>query len=105
MMKVEIVLDEDKIKAEGEYEVDEIKRCVCVPFEEKGLRRLETGDRTIVFCDKNRDNDYAWLWRANLILVDEDWFVRYVKKWIWEDEDGQEDVIAGFKKHRLGAYA
>lgn len=105
MMKVEIVLDEDKIRAEGEYEVEEIKRCVCNPFEQKGLRKVETTDGSIVYCDKDRDNDYAWLWGANLTLVDEDWFVRYVKKWIWEDEEGQEDIITGFSKHQLGAFA
>ena len=105
MMKVEIVLDEDKIRAEGEYEVEEIKRCVCNPFEQKGLRKVETTDGSIVYCDKDRENDYAWLWSANLTLVDEDWFVRYVKKWIWEGEYGQEDIITGFSKHKLGAFA
>ena len=34
MMKVEIILDEDKIRAEGEYDVDLVKYNVCRPFDE-----------------------------------------------------------------------
>ncbi|MCM1054028.1 MAG: hypothetical protein NC394_00775 [Bacteroides sp.] len=105
MMKVEIVLDEDKIRDEGEYEVSEIRRCTCIPFESPYLRRLKTDDNSIVYCGTGSNHDYTHLWRANVSLVEDDWFVHYVKKWIWEDEDGQEDILDGFSKNKVGAYA
>ena len=105
MMKVEIVLDEDKIKAEGEYEVEEIKRCVCDPFEQNGLRKVETTDGSIVYCDKNRDNDYAWLWGANFILVDEVWFIHYVKSWLWVHDENIEDILEIAKTDKVGVFA
>lgn len=105
MMKVEIVLDEDKIKAEGEYEIEEIKRCVCDPFEQKALSRLETEDGSIVYCDRDRDDEHVQLLLANVSLTDESWFARYVKKWICIDDSDEEDVLATAKKIKVGAFA
>ena len=105
MMKVEIILDEDKIRAEGEYEVEEIRRCVFNPFERGFLRKLETTDNSIAYCDNGKKNDYAYLWRANAYLVQKEWFIRYVKKWIWTDEDEKEDIVESFSRNRVGAYA
>ena len=105
MMKIEIVLDEDKIRAEGEYEVDEIKRCVCVPFEEKMLSKIETNDGSIVYCDMDCDDKHVQLLSASISLTDEAWFAHYVKKWVCIDDGDEEDVLASAKKIKVGVFA
>jgi len=105
MMKIEIVMDEDKIRAEGEYAVEEIKRCVCSPFESKKLRRVETTDGSIVYCDRDRNDEHVQLLLANVSLTDEVWFAHYVKKWMCTDDNDEEDVLATAKKIKVGAFA
>lgn len=105
MMKVEIVLDEEKIKAEGKYDVEEIKRCVCNPFEQKALSRIKTNDGSIVYCDRDRDDEHVQLLLANVSLTDESWFAHYVKKWTCVDDGEEEDVLKTVRKIQVGAFA
>lgn len=105
MMKVEIVLDEDKIKAENKYEVELVKYNICKQFEKKNLCKMETTDGSIVYCDSNKDEDFTCFWYVNLSLAKTPWFVRYVKKWLWFRDGVQEDVKEGFLKNKVGAFA
>ena len=60
----------------------------------------------IVFEDSGTENDFGCLWAANMELLDEDWFARYVKSWRWyDDEDGEEDILSQAVKRRDGAFA
>ena len=105
MMKLEIVLDEDKIRAEGEYEVEMVKYNVCRPFNEKKLCKVETFDGSIVYCDANRDEDFTSFGYIILSLAKTEWFVRYVKKWIWYRDGNREDILENFSRNKVGAFA
>ncbi len=105
MMKVEIVMDEDKIREEEEYDVELVKYNVCRPFEEKGLCRIVTSNGSIAYCDRERDEDFTWFWYVNLSLAKTPWFVRYVKEWVWFRDGNRENVKEGFLKNKVGAFA
>ena len=105
MMKMEIVLDEDKIRAEGEYEVELIKYNVCRPFDEKKLCKVETFDDSIVYCDADREEDFTSFLGLMLSFAETKWFVRYVKKWMWYRDGNREDILENFSKSKVGAFA
>ena len=92
MITMEIALDEDKIRAEGEYDVELIKYNICRLFYEKKLCKIETLDGSIVHCGANRDEEVKSFGYIILFLAQSKWFVRYVKKWTWDRDGNREDI-------------
>ena len=109
MLKVKIVLDEEKINADAVYYPAEIRRVIDEAFFEQGI--IKEGD--CFYVGTGSDQDFGGLWAVNGSLAQKPWFVKYVKEWLWyNSDDGEnendfsiEDVLEGFHKHRIGAFA
>ena len=82
MLKLEIRLNENKIRTEGKYTTKE-------------------SDGTLVFVGRGRAKDYGCFGMLITALKREMWFMNYVEKWIWynsddgesEDDFAVEDVL------------
>ena len=54
----------------------------------------------LVFQDKGHGDDFATMWDVILSLLRADWFRECAASCVWEDENGEEDVLAQAGKVR-----
>ncbi len=101
-MGTRIVLDEEKIKKEGKYNLEKIYKNIDEMAEESGLIKK---NKYTYIC-KGDEKDLAALGIFNFQnLVEEEWFTKNVKEWIWLDKkEGNQDLIATCKKYEEGIW-
>ena len=46
------------------------------------------------FTDKGHNDDFAVMWDIILSLLRADWFVECAASCVWQDEDGEEDILS-----------
>ncbi|MBO5577417.1 MAG: hypothetical protein J5956_14135 [Ruminococcus sp.] len=100
--KLEIELDEDKIRADGEYTVEQLRQHIIDSFADVGITNMVEDSKTMIFIDNTYDFDFFA--RFGLIVsdlyYDEPWFCKYAKKVLWYNnghgKDHCEDVIETF---------
>ncbi|MEE1282525.1 MAG: hypothetical protein UHK60_09805 [Acutalibacteraceae bacterium] len=110
MMKVEILLDEEKIKKESEYTPESIYDAVRRNFKQFDLLEIPTNDKTIMFRDKGNNTDYGGLWKGIHILYNADWCKPYLIKCMWYSDEEYEngelysenvlEILSKFKVNR-----
>ena len=85
-----IVMDEDKIRKEGKYDLDKLYQNIEYTY----------------ICQGN-EKDLAALGIFNFMnLVEEEWFTKNVKEWTWIDrKEGDTDLIESCKKSNEGIWA
>ncbi len=96
-MGTRIVLDEEKIKREGKYNLEKIYKNIDEIAEESGLIKK---NKYTYIC-KGDEKDLAALGIFNFQnLVEEEWFTKNVKEWtLINRKEGNEDLIEVCKKH------
>ena len=110
MYKIEFRFNEQKIKADGEYELAEFYRVIRIMFGENNLPEIKTNDGSLWFKDNGGEQDYGAMWGITLSLSDEEWFVKYIEKLYWYDDDEKtgvfehEDVLATYRRRKVGAF-
>lgn len=114
MIKVEIELDEQKIKDDGKYVPESILECMDDAFLRRNQKILEAeGFRRVYRDSGNTEKDFAILGGLVLDLVKKDWFGNNVSKIMWynsdngknEDDFYVEDFLANIKKKKFGVFA
>ncbi len=92
-----IVMDEDKIKREGIYDLEELYQKIDELAEHAGLIKK---NKYTYICQGN-ERDLAALGIFNFMnLVKKEWFTRNVKEWIWLNKnEGDTDLIESCKKN------
>ena len=84
-----IVMDEDKIRKEGKYDLDKLYQNIDELAEHAGLIKK---------------NKYTYICQGN--EKDLAWFTKNVKEWIWIDrKEGDTDLISTCKQHYDCAWA
>lgn len=109
MLKLEIVLNRDKIRADGKYEWAAMQASLDMLFKQKGLRRAGLG----IYVGSGKPDDYAKFWSIIWALAKKDWFMQNVEKWLWyNSDDGKdendfavEDILAFCKSRQIGVGA
>ena len=64
-----------------------------------GLPCVPDGD-VLAFKDKGHGDDFAVMWDIILSLLRSDWFMDCASSCVWQDESGEEDVLAQAGKVR-----
>lgn len=98
MLKMEIVMNEDKIRSEGKYSLEKIYKVIDEAFAEKNLPKIEKG----VYQDRNGRHDYADMGNIILWLVQEEWFMQNVSSFLWYVNDSVEDILRTCKRKKFG---
>lgn len=101
MLKLEIRLNENKIRKEGKYTTECLNQTLISAFEEEQLDCRKESDGTLVFVGRGLAKDYGCFGMLITALKREMWFMNYVEKWIWynsddgesEDDFAVEDVL------------
>ena len=89
-MTVNFTFDKAAIERRGRT-LEDVHRTVKSLFAAHGLPCAVDGD-ALSFQDKGHGDDFACMWDIILSLLRSDWF--------WQDEDGEEDVLAQAGKVR-----
>lgn len=101
MMKMEIKLDEVRIRKDGEYDVADLWQMIDKEFASACTKEVQPDGSVMYTGIEDRDyfTDFA---SAHMILSDKEWMAKYCVKWIWydnDDDEGQpydeEDVLVG----------
>ena len=95
MMKMEVQMDENKIKKSGGYSVEQINDMVSEVARKKGIsKRNDKG----LFIGNGDDKDFSNFGRIVLYLIDQDWFLPFVKTWMLYADEETDDLANYFKK-------
>lgn len=87
MIKVKIVLDEDKILSEKKYSLEKIWEAVNAAFLSKSFRTEGKG----LYTGTNHPHDFANVWLICYELGQKDWFLFNVKEWKYYNSDMYEN--------------
>ena len=104
--KLEMELDDEKIIADGKYEIDSIYHTFRSWFKEEGISEISKNARELVFAsNKTDDKEFAKFSLIETSLVKEKWFIPYIKRMAWYDTVygtvSKEDVIKVLKEDGL----
>ena len=97
-----IVLDEEKIKREGQYDLKKLYQNIDELAEYAGLIKKNK----YTFVCKGDEKDLAVMGIFNFMnLVEEEWFTKNVKEWTWiSKKEGNTNMIEYCKKHNEGVW-
>ena len=98
MNKLELELDEKKVLADGEYNLNELYGYIdYIAVTEKGLRK----EGNFYIEDDPVDDGFGMIAAVELILLRNDWFRKYVKTlncYWWDEETNSFDVEDGIEE-------
>ena len=86
-MRVQFSFDKAAVERLG-HTVDDVYRTIKKLFAAHNLPCVDEGD-SLAFQDKGHGDDFAYMWDIILALLR-----------VWQDEDGEEDVLAQAGKVR-----
>ncbi len=107
MIKVKIVLDEEKILREKKYDIEKMWDAIDGAFLSKNIMIEEKG----WYYGTNHPHDYSNFGLVCLALEKEFWFMDNVIEWKYyindtpdNDDFTEEDFLAQAKVHKAGSY-
>lgn len=102
LLGTKIVIDEEKVLREKKYKLDVIYEYLDKLAEQCNLIRIDKN----TFHAKGNEKDLA-----NVALfvckyaVENEWLTKNIKEWVWISENsGNEDMMAKFKKEKIGVW-
>ena len=98
-MQVRITFDEAAVKRRG-LTLESVHQTVKSLFAAHDLPCVSDDGGTLAFGDKGHGDDFACMWDIILSLLRSEWFMDCASSCVWEDEDGEEDVLAQAGKLR-----
>ena len=105
MQKMLIQLDEERINAEGKYDIEKMWKVIDSFFEEGECIKEVLPDGAVMYHGNPKKPNYlAYFGMAYAELEDIEWFVKYVSKWIWYENsnDASQDFLETDCKIRMG---
>ncbi len=91
-MKVQFSFDKATVERRGRT-LEDVQRAVKSLFAVHDLPCVSDGD-ILAFKDKGHGDDFACMWDIILSLLRADWFMDCAAACVWQDEGGEEDVLA-----------
>ena len=87
-MKMKIVFDEEKVRREGKYNVDEMQDSIDMSFADLEIPKIDRG----VYQAQGKSKDFSHFLGICMGLRKVEWFMKYIDTWIWEKNNSFEDV-------------
>lgn len=91
-MNVKFSFDEAMVKRRG-FMLEDVHRTVKSLFTARDFPYVSEGDY-LSFADKGHGDDFAVMWDIILSLLRSDWFLDCAASCVWQDEDGEEDILS-----------
>ena len=90
-MNVKLSFDSATAERQG-CTVEQMRQTVKDLFAAHDLPCVSEGD-TLVFADKGHGDDFACMWEISLALLRSQWFLDCASSFVWQDADGEEDLL------------
>ena len=97
-MQVNFTFDKAAVGRRG-HTMEDVHRTVKSLFAVHNLPCVSDGE-PLSFKDKGHGDDFACMWDIILSLLRSEWFMECAAACVWQDEDGEEDVLAQARKVR-----
>jgi hypothetical protein len=97
-MKVRFSFDKAAVERGG-HTLKDVYQTIKSLFAVYGFPCVSDGD-ILIFKDKSHGDDFAVMWDIILSLLWAGWFMDYAASCVWQDESGEEDVLAQAGKVR-----
>ena len=91
-MEVKFLFNRTAVERRG-YTLENVRQTVKSLFAVHDLPCVSDGE-VLIFQDKGHGDDFASMWDVILSLLRADWFRDCAASCVWQDEDGEEDVLA-----------
>ena len=91
-MQVNFTFDKAAVERRGRT-LEDVHRTVKSLFATHDLPCTADGN-ALSFKDKGHGDDFACMWDIILSLLRSEWFMACAASCIWQDEDGEEDVLS-----------
>ena len=91
-MTVQFTFDKAAVKRQGRT-LDDIHRTVKTLFAVHDLPCTDDSD-SLTVQDKGHGDDFACMWDVILSLLRAGWFMECATACVWQDEDGEVDVLS-----------
>lgn len=91
-MNVKFSFDKAIVERRG-FTLEDVYRTIKNLFAAHGFPCVSDGD-ALAFKDRGHGDDFAVMWDIILSLLHSDWFVECAASCVWQDEDGEEDILA-----------
>ena len=91
-MQVNFTFDKAAVERRGRT-LEDVHRTIKSLFAAHDLPCTADGD-ALSFKDKGHGDDFACMWDIILSLLRSEWFMACAASCIWQDEDGEEDVLS-----------
>lgn len=101
-MKVKFSFDKAAMKQRG-CTLEDVYRTMKRLFTVHELPCVSDGG-ILTFEGKGHGDDFAVMWDIILSLLRSDWFMDCATACIWQDEDGEEDILSQAGKVRKGCH-
>ena len=91
MMKMLIQLDEEKVLSDGKYALEDIWRVIDKQFAGECDKEVQPDGSVLYSGNPNKDY-FTRINLAAMYLKSRKWFAEYCIKWIWYDNDDNEEL-------------
>ncbi len=95
-MTVKISFNKAAVERQG-YVLEDVHRTVKNLFAVHDLPCVSEGS-VLAFKDKGHGDDFAAMWDIILALLRADWFLACAASCVWQDENGEEDILSQVRK-------
>jgi len=85
---IKIVMDEEKILREQEYDLEDIYNGIDHLAQFAGMKKIDKHYYISINNDPSELGCFAW---SN--LEEKEWFMENIKEWTWYDDEGTYDII------------
>ena len=101
MIKMQIIMDTDKIRRDGKLNPDEVQQKLDGYFAKLGMKKAANG----FYLGTGSGKDFSRFGLAYSSLREKSWFLDNVKTWLYFNSDASYDpndfVVEDFKQHCL----
>ncbi len=91
-MEVKFLFNRTAVERRG-YTLENVRQTIKNLFAVHDLPCVSEGS-VLTFKDKGHGDDFAVMWDIILSLLRANWFLDCAAFCVWQDEDGEEDVLA-----------
>ena len=91
-MEVKFSFNRAAVERRG-YTLEEVRQTIKNLLAVHDLPCVSEGN-VLAFKDKGHGDDFAVMWDIILALLRADWFLDCAVSCVWQDEDGEEDVLS-----------
>lgn len=92
MMKMEIKLDEERIRRDDKYGVEELWKMIDKEFANACTKEVQP-DGSVMYVGIPDKDYFTEINLAVAVFKHSDWFAQYCVKWIWYDNDDDDESL------------